>query len=166
MEVSEIRRNGRVVSAGVPQKKAGAGLAARQSARADRLALSRQAVAYIEEQNRQLLEQAEKQAGGSGQEQMLKQMDKDLKKLDKCQKIYARVVCGDKVPPEDLQYLERCDPEGFKLALAMRRPKANPKEWESELDDEDRKALQSGEDMQLDSKSRGGARSGGAPAIS
>lgn len=165
MEVTEIRRNGRVISTQAPQKKAASALSARQSARADRLALSRQAVAYVEEQNRQALEQAAQKQAGSEKEALVKQMDKDLKKLDKCQKIYARVVCGDKVPPEDLMYLERCDPEGFKLALAMRRPKRNPKEWESELDDEDRKALASGEDMEI-SKSQSGARSGGASTIS
>ena len=155
MEVNEVRRNGRVVSAGTPaEKKAGAGLSARQPTRADKIALSARAVAFLEEQNRQRLEQAAEEKGSSAQEQMLKKMDKDLKKLDKCQKIYARVVKGDKVPPEDLQYLERCDPEGYKLALAMRRPNRHPKEWESELDDEDRKELQSGEDMSVSPKAK------------
>lgn len=156
MEVNEVCRNGRVISAGIPAiKKAGAGLSSRQPTRADKVALSRQAVAFLEEQNRQRLEQAAEKKESSAQEQLLKKMDKDLKKLDKCQKIYARVVKGDKVPPEDLQYLERCDPEGFKLALAMRRPNRHPKEWKSELDDEDRKELQSGEDMKAFSKPQG-----------
>ena len=158
MEVNEVRRNGRVISAGTPVvKKAGAGLSARQSSRADQVALSVQAVAFLEAQNRQRLEQAAEKGGNSAQEQMLKKMDKDLKKLDKCQKIYARVVKGDKVPPEDLRYLERCDPEGYKLALAMRRPNRNPREWESVLNDEDRKELQSGEDMTVSPKA-GGSR--------
>lgn len=145
MEVNEVRRNGRVISAGMPRKEAGAGLSARRPGRADRVALSRQVVACLEEQNRQRLAQAEEKDGDSARENLLKGMEKDLKKLNKCQRIYVRVVNGDKVPPEDLRYLERCDPEGFKLALAMRRPKKHPKEWESELDDEDRKELQSGE---------------------
>lgn len=150
MEVNEVRRNGRVVSAGAPAaKKAGAALAAHKATRADQMALSQQAVAFLEEQNRQRLAQAEEKDESSAREKLVEQMGKDLKKMDKCQKIYARVVKGDKVPPEDLQYLQRCDPEGFKLALAMRRPNKHPKEWESELDDEDRKALQSGEDMEL-----------------
>ena len=166
MEVNEVRRNGRVISAGTPAvKKAGAGLSARQPSRADQVALSVQAVAFLEAQNRQRvdawcaerLEQAAEKGGNSAQEQMLKKMDKDLKKLDKCQKIYARVVKGDKVPPEDLRYLERCDPEGYKLALAMRRPNRNPREWESVLNDEDRKELQSGEDMTVSPKA-GGSR--------
>lgn len=146
MEVNEVRRNGRVISAGKPAaKQTGAGLSARRPSRADKVALSQQAVAFLEEQNRQRLAQAAEKKESSAQEQLLKKLDKDLKKLDKCQKIYARVVKGDKVPPEDLQYLEKCDPEGFKLALAMRRPNKHPKEWESELDDEDRKELESGE---------------------
>lgn len=145
MEVSEIRRNGRVISGGMPKKSVGTGLTAQRAVRADQMALSRQAVAFLEEQNRQRLAQAEEQDGGSAREKLLEQMQKDLKKLDKCQRIYARVVKGDKVPPEDLQYLERCDPEGYKLALATRRPNRHPKVWKSELDDEDRKQLQSGE---------------------
>lgn len=157
MEVNEVRRNGRVISAGTPAgKQAGAGPSARQPGRADKVALSRQVVACLEEQNRQRLAQAEEKKESSAQESLLKKMDKDLKKLNKCQRIYARVVNGDKVPPEDLQYLERCDPEGFKLALAMRRPKKHPKEWESELDDEDRKELRSGEEDGGFSKPKGG----------
>lgn len=150
MEVNEVRRSGRVVSAGAPSvKKTGTGQSTQRTARADRVALSQQAVAYVEELSQQWQARAEEQDESSAQKKMLDKMGKDLKKLDKCQKIYARVVKGDKVPPEDLQYLERCDPEGFKLALAMRRPAKHPKEWESELDDEDRKALQSGEDMEI-----------------
>lgn len=150
MEVSEVRRAGRVITAGAPVgKKVSGGVAAQRTAKADRVALSQQAVAYVEEQNRQWQMQAEERDESSARKQMLEKMEKDLKKLDKCQKIYAHVVKGDKVPPEDLQYLERCDPEGFKLALAMRRPKPDPKECKSELDDEDRKELQSGEDMEV-----------------
>lgn len=157
MEINEVRRNGRVISAPAPAaKKAGSGLSGRWPSRADKVALSQQAVAFLEEQNRQRLEQAAEKKQSSAQEQMIKKMEKDLKKLDKCQKIYARFVKGDKVPPEDLQYLERCDPEGFKMALAMRRPNRHPKQWESELDDEDRKALQSGEDMSM-TKPQGGS---------
>lgn len=156
MEVNEVRRNGRVIAAATPSgKKAGAGLTAQRLSRADKVALSQQAVAYLEEQNQQRMEQLEEKDGKSAKEKMLEKMDKDLKKMNKCQKIYARVVNGDKVPPEDLQYLQRCDPEGYKLALAMRRPNKDPKEWESELDDEDRKELQSGEDMEVCSKPQG-----------
>lgn len=142
MELNEVRRGGRVVPAGTPAgKKAGPKLSSGQPSRSDRLALSRQAVAYLEECNRQRMEEArqrEENASGKGKMDFL---EKGLKAMDKCQKIYARVVKGDKVPPEDLRYLEKNDPEGYKLALAMRRPNRNPKEWKSELDDEDRASL-------------------------
>ena len=153
MEVNEVRRGGRVISAGTP-KKTGTGQSAGRPTRADKVALSMQAVAYLEEQNRQRWEQTSEKKESSAQEGLLKKLDKDLKKMDKCQKIYARVVNGDKVPPEDLYYLEKCDPEGFKLALAMRRPSKHPKEWKSELDDEDRKELMSGEISEIGNKPR------------
>ena len=156
MEVNEVRRGGRVISAGTPAgKKTGTGLSAGRPSRADKVALSMQAVAYLEEQNRQRWEQTSEKKESSAQEGLLKKLDKDLKKMDKCQKIYARVANGDKVPPEDLYYLEKCDPEGFKLALAMRRPSKHPKEWKSELDDEDRKELMSGEISEVKPESKG-----------
>ena len=103
MEVNEVRRGGRVISAGTPAgKKTGTGLSAGRPSRADKVALSMQAVAYLEEQNRQRWEQTSEKKESSAQEGLLKKLDKDLKKMDKCQKIYARVVNGDKVPPEDL----------------------------------------------------------------
>lgn len=138
----EVRRNGKIASPGKPAK--GAGLRPEVKAKADRLALSRQAVAFLEARSRRLMaEERKADASGGGKPDLL---EKGLKTLNKCQKIYARVANGDKVPPEDLRYLEKNDPEGYKLALAMRRPKPRPKEWESVLDDEDRAGLDSGSD--------------------
>lgn len=116
----------------------------------DRLSLSRQAVAYLEEQNRQFQEKLEQHRRESaervthiaiGKEQSDTDADslgKAMKTMQKCQKIAARIMRGDKVPPEDEQYLMNNDPDGYKLALALRKPKKNPKEWKSVLDDEDR----------------------------
>lgn len=147
MEVNEVRRGGRVVSAGTAAgKKAAAGPASLRPSRADKLALSRQAVAYLEERNRQFMEEAQHQQDSSSADKgKLDILEKGLKALNKCQKIYARVVKGDKVPPEDLRYLEKNDPEGYKMALALRQPNRHPREWESELDDEDRASLQNGD---------------------
>lgn len=146
MELNEVRRGGRVASAGrAAGKKAEPGLSSGQPSRSDKLALSRQAVAYLEEHNRQMLEEARQRKESSAKDGKLDVLEKGLKAMKKCQKIYARVVKGDKVPPEDLRYLEKNDPEGFKLALAMRRPNRNPKEWKSELDDEDRASLVNGD---------------------
>lgn len=121
--------------------------AARQPRGGDRLALSRQVSAIVAEHNRQI-EAARRAAqrtrgeggtsGASGEEALLDAMHKRLKAALKCQKIAARIMAGDRVPPEDRRYLENSDPEGYKLALAMRKPKKDPKEWESVLDEEDK----------------------------
>lgn len=137
----EVRRGGRIVSTGmaVSKKSAVSGPLPPAQAKADRLALSRQVVNYLEERNRQIMEASRKREEESSPEKrQLDLMEKALKTMDKCQKIFARVSAGDKVPPEDLRYLEKNDPEGYKLALALRTPKKHPKEWKSVLDDEDR----------------------------
>ena len=65
-------------------------------------------------------------------------LSKSLKTMEKCRKIASRIIKGDKVPPQDERYLKDNDPDGYKLALVSRKPKKNPKEWESVLDEEDR----------------------------
>ena len=42
-----------------------------------------------------------------------------------CQ-IAASIMRGDRVPPEDMAYLMNNDPEGYKLAMAMRRENPDP----------------------------------------
>ena len=74
----------------------------------------------------------------------LEAMQEQLKAMKRCLEIARRIMRGDKVPPEDMEYLMQNDPEGFKMALAMRRPKKHPKEWESVLKD-DKKSEQSNE---------------------
>lgn len=156
----EVKRGGRVIQAKTPTAKKGtSGLTVNTQARADRLALSRQVVNCLEERNRRLMEAGQKKdSEASGANKLL---EKGLKVLNKCQKIYARIAAGDKVPPEDLRYLEKNDPEGFKLALAMRRPKKHPKEWKSVLDEEDRNGAAS--ETNGDSGANGGTASA-APA--
>ena len=68
----------------------------------------------------------------------LDSMEKKLKVMNKCQKIAASIMRGDRVPPEDLAYLMNNDPEGYKLAMAMRRENPDPEDCESVLDEEDR----------------------------
>ena len=133
----EVKRGGRVIRAAAPQRQKSGALTLSRQPKADRLALSRQVVSYLEERNRQIMEESRKQEE-SPEKRQLDLMEKALKAMDKCQKIFARVSAGDKVPPEDLRYLEKNDPEGYKLALALRTPKKHPKEWKSVLDDEDR----------------------------
>ena len=129
--------------------------------RTDRVASSqqavRQAVEQLEEQSQRLMtlvqedRQAEKkpsiwdivdgeeETGGSEADALGEQM----KTMERCHKIASRIMRGDKVPPEDEQYLMMNDPDGYKLALAMRTPKKKPKEWESVLKDEEEKSSES-----------------------
>ena len=129
--------------------------------RTDRVASSqqavRQAVEQLEEQSQRLMtlvqedRQAEKkpsiwdivdgeeETGGSEADAL----DEQMKTMERCHKIASRIMRGDKVPPEDEQYLMMNDPDGYKLALAMRTPKKKPKEWESVLKDEEEKSSES-----------------------
>lgn len=118
---------------------------------ADKLTLSQQALAFVEEQNRSMWDAAQERKQGQGRiggmldametkKNELDTMSKNLKLMNKCQKIAAAIMRGDRVPPEDLQYLMEHDNESYKLAMALRKPKKDPKDVESVLDDEDRKA--------------------------
>lgn len=117
--------------------------AARSSAvQADRLALSQRAVAMLQEQNRrEAQERAQRaKARASGKEESssspLDAAVKALKTLQKCQKIASRIRAGDKVPPQDERFLLENDPAGYQLAMAARKPKKDPKEWDSVLEEE------------------------------
>lgn len=124
---------------------------------ADKLTLSRQALAFVEEQRRQMWDAAQEREqkkqdriGGmldamDTQKKQLDSMEKKLDTMNKCQKIAAAVMRGDRVPPEDLRYLMEHDKEGYKMAMAMRRPKKDPKDVESVLDEEDRNGGQTKE---------------------
>ena len=93
----------------------------------------------LEEQNRQAMEQAQ-QKDRAGKDK-LDVLEKSLRELRNCQKIFARVRAGDKVPEEDLRYLMVKDPAGYRLAMATRKPKKNPEEHDSVLTDQDRQQL-------------------------
>lgn len=113
----------------------------------DKFSLSRQALAYVEEQRRAIWdgdqEREQDRTGGlldalETKKSELDSMSEKLKTLNKCQKIAAAIMRGDRVPPEDLRYLMEHDKEGYKMALALRRPKKDPEDVESVLDEEDR----------------------------
>lgn len=80
-------------------------------------------------------EQKPDKEGGSSLYDSLK---RDMKTQDKCLKIAVRIQKGDKVPPEDLAYLAKTDPQAYMMAIALRHEKPDPKKWESVLDEEDR----------------------------
>ncbi|MCI8910068.1 MAG: hypothetical protein HFG09_05245 [Oscillibacter sp.] len=114
--------------------------AAQAAPRRDQVTLSRQAAALLlaeqakraEKKERNwweldLVQKEEQEENGAGQE---------LKKQRICQRIAARIMAGDKVPPEDLQYLMEHDLQSYQLAMAARVPKEHPKEWKSALEKE------------------------------
>lgn len=134
------RRAAELTKTSGAQKKTApaAGKAAAPKSRADKLSWSQQALAFLQEVNRQDAEKQRKlleaRQKGKGEQDLL---GKALRVMDKCREIAARIIKGDKVPPQDERYLMENDPDGYKLALACRQPKEKPKEWESVLDEED-----------------------------
>ena len=146
----EMRRNEQLSRTMPKRADAAASQPARRQASGDKLTLSRQALEYLEEQNRKMWQQAQEreQRRQNRMSDSLSALDsansevdllgKQLKVLDKCQKIAASIMKGNRVPPEDLKYLMDNDPDGYKLAMAMRRENPDPKDEESVLDDEDR----------------------------
>lgn len=141
----EMRRNEQLRKTTEKREAASAPQPAQSAPRqapADKLSLSRQALAWLDEQNRQDMErQARRDDSLSALKSSKSELDnmaKQLKAQEKCQKIAARIMRGDRVPPEDLEYLMNNDPEGYKLAMAMRRIKRDPEDCESVLDEEDR----------------------------
>ncbi len=128
----------------------------------DRAAWSKQALAFVEEQNRIMWEQKPDKENGSSLYDSLK---RDMKTQDKCLKIAVRIQKGDKVPPEDLAYLAKTDPQAYMMAIALRHEKPDPKKWESVLDEEDRNGgMETAEGAEAVADSSGAAEgpSGGA----
>lgn len=154
----ELRVGNRLGTASHPiwseGKKGDASSAASPRHRTDRFVLSRRIGEQLEAQNRLLMDLARKEEKkpfvwdmtDGGEETGNSEADalgEQMKTMERCHKIAARIMRGDKVPPQDEQYLMLNDPEGYKLALAMRTPKRNPKKWESVLKEEDKEAGQS-----------------------
>ena len=121
---------------------------------ADRVDLSRQWIEQMEDQRKQMLTLLSQTAGrdkkkqsdgildmldGAGKEkEELDALSRQLKVRMKCLEIARRIMQGKKVPPKDELFLMENDPEGYKLAMALRKPpKKDEKECKSVLDDED-----------------------------
>lgn len=112
---------------------------------ADRLELSRQ---WVQTQAGENLLGKKKSNGildlldePSDEEEELDALSQQLKVQRKCVEIAARIMAGKRVPPQDERYLMENDPEGYKLAIALRNPpKKDEKECESVLDEEDKKS--------------------------
>ena len=159
------RRNEPVTRQTEGRKDAGGRTKARPTYQEDRLALSQQALRMLEEQNRKAREERERrrleQEKNAGKSE-LDAVTKALKAMQRCQKIAARIIAGDKVPPEDEKYLMDNDPQGYQLAMSMRKLKKDPKEWESVLENEEERM--SSESRESSGESADSAESGGETA--
>ena len=122
---------------------------------ADKLTLSRQAVAFVEEQSRKMWDevrererqrQSRMNSAAKPSDGELDLLEQGLKVLELCQTIAASIMKGDKVPPEDLRFLMENDPDGYRLAMALRRQKEDPEEVDSVLEDEENRDSSAGED--------------------
>lgn len=181
MEIRRVLRGENTsFSAARPTQKREEQTAVRPSA--DRLELSRQWTEHLEQQRAQaqaaLLrggKPEEKQSNGildmldgaSAEEEELDALSEQLKVQQRCLKIAMRIMQGKKVPPEDERYLMENDPDGYKLAIAMRRPpKKDEKECESVLKDEDKDADETSESGEAAPVEGGEAPSGGGEAPS
>lgn len=100
----------------------------------DRVELSRNALAQIEERYQKLQEGLQQANQGSPE---LKQLDETMKTMKRCQQIASRVRKGDKVPMKDLMYLMKHDRLGYQMAMLQRKQKKNPKKWDSVLKEEE-----------------------------
>lgn len=152
----EMRRNAQLdkamaKKADAPDASGGLIQSARKQAE-DRCTLSRQALAYLEQQNRLQQELDERRARTeqrlSEQQNKSSELDmlsKTMDVMNKCLKIAASIMKGNRVPPEDMQYLMKNDPEGYRMALALRRENPDSKEEKSVLTDEDKNGGSTGE---------------------
>lgn len=116
---------------------AGTGTAPKRTG-SDKADWSQAALAFLREMDRQSMEEERKRLEAKQQKNgELEMLSKSLDVMEKCRKIASRIMKGDKVPPQDEQFLMEADPEGYKLALVCRAPKEKPKEWESVLEEEE-----------------------------
>ena len=153
MEIRKVVRGTDTSFATRPARKAERESVGTVRPSADRVELSRQWAEALEGQRAQT--QAALLSGGKGKDKdeggILGYMETEEDKLDalseemdvqmKCLKIAMNIMKGKKVPPEDERYLMEHDPEGYKLALAMRgMEKEDDEECESVLEDEDKKS--------------------------
>lgn len=112
--------------------------------RGDKADWSQAALAFLREMDRRSMEEERKRLEAKQQKNgELEMLSKSLDVMEKCRKIASRIMKGDKVPPQDEQFLMEADPDGYKLALVCRVPKEKPKEWESVLEEEEQEGGES-----------------------
>lgn len=131
-------------ASGFGENKAGVSSPLAGRAKRDQVTLSKQVLAVVQMQNRmRAIKQAQGNAENSPEAQVLDSMRKAMKVLKICNKIAARVRAGDNVPLKDLRYLMKHDPQAYQMAMAARKPKEDPKKWESAIPKEEQENEQS-----------------------
>ena len=119
-------------TSGLAGKKVGVSSPLSRDAKSDQVTLSKQVLAVVQAQNRlRAIEQARKDAENSPEAQALDSMQKTMKIMKICSKIAARIRAGDQVPLKDLRYLMKHDIRSYQMAMALRKPKEDPKKWKS-----------------------------------
>ena len=171
MEIRQIVRGIDTSFAACSARKTESKTAETSTPAADRLELSRQWVEKAQEQSAQLQALLAQSTGQDKEEGgLLAYMETEEEKLDalseemdvqmKCLKIAMNIMKGKKVPPQDEKYLMEHDPNGYKLAMAMKTMvKEDKKECKSVLDDEDKKdgeASETGESAPAEAPSSDG----------
>lgn len=145
MEISRTSGAGRRIFLGKQTVEKPGAQTSGKTAPKDSLTVSREALAYLEEQSKAAEEERKAQdalseSGGDGG--MLDAINESFKTMKKCQEIARRIMRGDKVPHQDEAYLSKNDPKGYQLAMAMRTVKPDPKKCKTVLEDEDLKEAQ------------------------
>ena len=103
--------------------------------------------------------------GVSAEQEELDALSQEMKAKMKCLEIAMRMMKGKKVPPEDERYLMENDPEGYKVAMAMKAfVKEDKEECESVLKDEEKNSGQTAEAGEAAPVEEGGEPSGGGDA--
>ena len=133
-------------TSGAGGNKAGVSSPLAGRANSDQVTLSKQVLAVVQMQNRlRAIEQANENAKNSPEAQALESMRKAMKTMKACSKIAARIRAGDRVPLKDLRYLMKHDMRAYLLAMAARRPKEDPKKWDSAIPKEKQEHTQAAE---------------------
>lgn len=151
MEIRQVLRGADTsFAASRPARKAESGEAGTARPAAERLELSRQWADQMQEQSARIQAllsrpgEEDKDSGGllgymETEEDKLDALSEELDVQMKCLKIAMNIMKGKKVPPEDERYLMEHDPNGYKMAMAMKAlVKEDKKECKSVLDDEDK----------------------------
>lgn len=130
-------------ASGLTGNKAGVSSPLAGGTKSDQVTLSKQVLAVVQMQNRlRAVEQAKENAENSPEAQALDSLRKTMKIMKTCSKIAARIRAGDQVPLKDLRYLMKHDIRSYQLAMVSRRPKEDPKKWESAIPKEDQEQEQ------------------------